>query len=66
MHTRARLLPSAFAAGGPGARVYTDVFLTGCEDGVVRQLDIRERPLTVNTPAVRNAYCDESIVGMCV
>ncbi|KAF5837513.1 hypothetical protein DUNSADRAFT_4259 [Dunaliella salina] len=39
-----------------------NVFLTGCEDGVVRQLDVREQPLVIDSSALRDAYCAESIV----
>eukprot|EP00983_Pelagomonas_calceolata_P085170 1156504-Pelagomonas_calceolata.AAC.3 len=43
-----------------------DVFLTGCEDGVVRQLDVREQPLVIDSSALRDAYCAESVVGVCL
>ena len=39
------------------------VFLPGCEDGCVRQLDVRERPRSLASTAARDAYCAESVVG---
>eukprot|EP00200_Dunaliella_tertiolecta_P012271 CAMPEP_0202374152 /NCGR_PEP_ID=MMETSP1127-20130417/5040_1 /ASSEMBLY_ACC=CAM_ASM_000462 /TAXON_ID=3047 /ORGANISM="Dunaliella tertiolecta, Strain CCMP1320" /LENGTH=543 /DNA_ID=CAMNT_0048971237 /DNA_START=53 /DNA_END=1681 /DNA_ORIENTATION=+ len=44
------------------AVVSPNVFLTGCEDGVVRQLDVREQPLVIDSSALRDAYCAESVV----